>query len=200
MAPACRGFLSTHCSCASIGLACSSVSHCVVYHMTQVKILGILLFAVEILWFVARPIIDELVVWWKLREQIHQRRRYRLSMAVAAVALLTITVPWPHRVEVPAVMEPVSVQRIAAPVAGQLKQINVKAGARRQTGRYPVHNGIAEDRTRYPGNENQSRSGVTAPGPPVSPTSWTAMPPWSSISKYPAFTSRWPDSTVFRTS
>jgi putative peptide zinc metalloprotease protein len=100
----------------------------VVYHMTQVKMLGILLFAVEILWFVAKPIVSEIKIWWGLRNQIRQRRRYQFSGAAAALAVLAIAVPWPHRVELPAVMEPVSVQRIVTPVAAQLKQILVKAG------------------------------------------------------------------------
>ncbi|WP_051615370.1 biotin/lipoyl-binding protein [Phyllobacterium sp. UNC302MFCol5.2] len=100
----------------------------IVYHMTQVKMLGILLFTVEILWFVARPVANEIKVWWALRDQIAEHRRYRLSGAAAVLVVLSIMIPWPHRVEMPAVMEPVSVQRIAAPVAAQLKQIMVKAG------------------------------------------------------------------------
>lgn len=100
----------------------------VVYHMTQVKLLGILLFSVEILWFVARPIASEIMTWWSLRREIRQHRRYRFSAAIGAFAIISVMVPWPHRVEVPAVMEPVSVQRIATPVAAQLKRVMVKDG------------------------------------------------------------------------
>ena len=106
----------------------------VVYHMTQVKLLGILLFAVEILWFVAKPIASEIKVWWTLRERIRQHRRYQLSGTALALTVLAIVVPWPHRVEMPAVMEPVSVQRFATPVGAQLKQIMVKNGDHVQPG------------------------------------------------------------------
>jgi len=99
-----------------------------VYHMTQVKMLGILLFAVEILWFVVRPVTDEIGVWWRLRKQIRQRRRYLATLTVAGLLVLAVSIPWPHRVEVPAVLEPVSVQRIATPVAAQLKRIMVRNG------------------------------------------------------------------------
>lgn len=100
----------------------------VVYHMTQVKLLGILLFAVEILWFVVKPITSEIGVWWELRGKIRQRRRYLTSGAVAALLVFAIVVPWPHRIEVPAVMEPLTVQRVAVPVAAQVTQVIVQDG------------------------------------------------------------------------
>ncbi len=100
----------------------------VVYHMTQVKLLGILLFTVEILWFVVRPVLNEFRVWWQLRDDIRQHRRYRLTGALICLTVLLVAIPWPHRVELPAVLEPVSVQRIAAPVGAQMLQIMVKDG------------------------------------------------------------------------
>jgi putative peptide zinc metalloprotease protein len=106
----------------------------VVYHMTQVKLLGILLFSVEILWFVARPIASEIKIWWSMRDRIRQRRRYRFSTAAAALSVGAMMIPWPHRVEMPAVMEPVAVQRIAMPVAAQLKRIMVRDGVRVEPG------------------------------------------------------------------
>lgn len=106
----------------------------VVYHMTQVKLLGILLFSVEILWFVARPVASEIKVWWSLRKRIGQRRRYRFSTTVAAFVVGSLMIPWPHRVEMPAVLEPVAVQRIATPVAAQLKRIMVREGDHVQPG------------------------------------------------------------------
>jgi putative peptide zinc metalloprotease protein len=100
----------------------------VVYHMTQIKLLGVFLFGVEILWFVARPAASEIRLWWELRGQIRHHRRYQLSGGLATLMAVSVIIPWPHRVEMPAVMEPVSVQRIATPVAAQLTQVLVKAG------------------------------------------------------------------------
>jgi len=100
----------------------------VVYHMTQVKLLGILLFAIEIHWFVVRPVSNEIGLWWQLRGKILQQRRYQVSGTIAVLAFLSVVIPWPHRVEMPAVMEPVSVQRIAVPVGAQITGIRVKDG------------------------------------------------------------------------
>lgn len=106
----------------------------VVYHMTQVKLLGILLFSVEILWFVAQPIACELGVWWSLRDRIIRCRRYLASSTVVSMVILSLMVPWPHRVQVPAVMEPVAMQRIATTVAARLKRIVVRDGDRVERG------------------------------------------------------------------
>lgn len=95
-----------------------------VYHLTF-KILGILLFAVEIAWFVARPVWGEVRVWWRIRTRIVERRRYAVSLAAVATLTLLGVVPWPHRIEIPAVLEPVSVQRLVSPVAAQIKRIDV---------------------------------------------------------------------------
>jgi putative peptide zinc metalloprotease protein len=114
--------------CLFIGIAL------LVYHMTQVKLLGILLFAIEILWFVVLPVGAEIKNWWSMREGICRRRRYMVSGSFASLAVLSLMIPWPHRVEIPAVMEPVSVQRIATPVAAQLKKIMVRDGDRVEPG------------------------------------------------------------------
>ena len=79
----------------------------VVYHMTQVKLLGVLLFAVEILWFVAMPFASEIKLWWGLRSKIRERRRYQFSSLVAGLAILSFMVPRPQSVEITAVIEPV---------------------------------------------------------------------------------------------
>lgn len=95
-----------------------------VYHMTF-KILGILLFLVEIVWFVARPIWGEMKVWWRLRDSILEYTRYRISLGALVIILALMLVPWPHRIEIPAVLEPVSVQRLVAPVPAQIKRVAV---------------------------------------------------------------------------
>lgn len=98
-----------------------------VYHLTF-KLLGILLFLVEIVWFVARPIWSEIRVWWDIRARILARSRYRLSSALALALVAFTLVPWPHRIEVPAVLEPIAVQRLAAPVAAQVRRVAVTDG------------------------------------------------------------------------
>jgi putative peptide zinc metalloprotease protein len=98
-----------------------------VYHMTF-KLLGILLFLVEIIWFVARPIHQELRVWWSMRGRIAGRRRSVVSLGGAAAVVALAAVPLPHRVEVPAIVEPVAAQAVFAPASGQLVRIHVRPG------------------------------------------------------------------------
>ncbi|MGL4496416.1 MAG: biotin/lipoyl-binding protein [Beijerinckiaceae bacterium] len=104
-----------------------------VYHMTF-KVLGILLFAVEILWFIVRPVTDEMRVWWRLRGRILAKRRYRLSATAFACAALAFAIPWPHRIEIPSVIEPVAVQRLAVPVPARVTEIHVRQGDRVRAG------------------------------------------------------------------
>lgn len=63
-----------------------------VYHYFF-KLLGIILFAVEIWWFILRPFQREMVVWWQERERIEERQRHRLLLILSVIVLFLIT-PW----------------------------------------------------------------------------------------------------------
>jgi putative peptide zinc metalloprotease protein len=67
-----------------------------VYHFFF-KALGIFLFAVEIWWFIVRPIYGELAVWWKSRRGIRLGAALRLC-GIVAVLLGAVLVPWQDRV------------------------------------------------------------------------------------------------------
>ena len=67
-----------------------------VYHFFF-KLLGIFLFAVEIWWFILRPIYREVLIWWRERARV----RFVNLVALAAVTggiLIAFTVPWQSRV------------------------------------------------------------------------------------------------------
>lgn len=61
------------------------------------KLLGIVLFVVEIAWFVARPVLAELRVWHARRAEI---RRSRAVLALAGATLATLLLAWPWRTPV----------------------------------------------------------------------------------------------------
>lgn len=63
-----------------------------VYHYFF-KLLGIFLFAVEIWWFILRPIARELGLWWQARQDISSRHALR-SLGVVGVLLLALLLPW----------------------------------------------------------------------------------------------------------
>lgn len=77
-----------------------------VYHFF-IKIVGIFLFMVEIVWFVALPIRHELQAWAQRWSRIRGRPRARRS-ALALLLLLGLTVvPWPARIGASGLLRPV---------------------------------------------------------------------------------------------
>jgi len=58
------------------------------------KLLGILLFVIEIAFFIGLPIYKELQVWWTRRADIWSAPRGRFTICIAALLLLGIALPW----------------------------------------------------------------------------------------------------------
>jgi len=65
----------------------------VVYHMAF-KALGFFLFAVEIWWFLARPILGELFIWKQALKTVRMNRRLMTTIVIAGLALLVLVLPW----------------------------------------------------------------------------------------------------------
>lgn len=61
------------------------------------KLLGIMLFAVEVSWFLALPIVRELRHWWRARAGMPTGRR-RIYLGLLGVLLLILAVPWRSQV------------------------------------------------------------------------------------------------------
>lgn len=83
----------------------------VIYHFFF-KALGVLLFLFEIVYFVVRPIWNELKAWWTMRGRILRTRRTLLTMMLAVGGLGLFIVPWSTTVEIPAVVEVAVLQPI----------------------------------------------------------------------------------------
>lgn len=101
----------------------------VVYHYFF-KALGIILFAVEIIFFVARPIWNELRMWFKLRRDIAKAPRTPFVAAALALLLLAAIVPWSSRVEIPAIVESAAVERVFPLRAARIATVHVTHGDR----------------------------------------------------------------------
>lgn len=99
-----------------------------VYHFF-IKLVGIFLFAVEIVWFIARPVAGELAVWRTLWPQVRRNPRTRRSAAVALLVLLLFVVPWPARVQSTGVMRAAKVFPVHAPHAAEVAALPVREGA-----------------------------------------------------------------------
>lgn len=98
-----------------------------VYHYFF-KALGVLLFIVEIGWFIAKPIADEVQAWWSMRNDISRQGRTFVSLGVASLAAAVFVVPWSGRVEAPAQMEPKNYERLFAPGPAQIAAVHMAPG------------------------------------------------------------------------
>jgi len=64
-----------------------------VYHFAF-KLLGIVLFAVEIGWFIFLPMKNELLQWWQNRQAMKLNRNSQVTLLATLLLLLGMTVPW----------------------------------------------------------------------------------------------------------
>lgn len=98
-----------------------------VYHFF-IKAVGILLFLVEITWFVAKPLASEVAVWREGWPILRTRPATRRSLLIAAFGLLLFVIPWPTRVVQSAVLYPTNEQVVYAPRNAQLAARHATSG------------------------------------------------------------------------
>jgi len=104
-----------------------------VYHMFF-KLLGVLLFAVEIAWFIVLPVTRELTFWCSRRGEL-RLNRFTIATTLSLTALLALLIiPWRGSVSSPAVLRAQQQSVLYAPAAAQLVAINVQPGARVRRG------------------------------------------------------------------
>lgn len=104
-----------------------------VYHLFF-KTLGIILLMVELGWFVVRPFVNELQVWWRRRHDLRWGFRTWRTLFFLTVIVLFLAVPWQRGVSVPAVMDAAQSQAIYVPEDALVGQVNVHDGDRVQQG------------------------------------------------------------------
>ena len=90
----------------------------VVYHLFF-KALGVFLFGVEIVFFIAMPIWKELQVWGRRRDQIAGWRRWLPLLGLVCVLALLV-VPWPTGVRAPALAHSARQWTAYAPMPAEL--------------------------------------------------------------------------------
>ncbi len=98
-----------------------------VYHFF-IKLLGIFLFAVEITWFVMRPIASELAVWRNLWPRLKSSRRARRTALIATLMAMLFVVPWPSRIHATGVLRAAAVFPVHAPLHAQVLSLPVREG------------------------------------------------------------------------
>ena len=92
------------------------------------KVLGIVLFAIEIGFFVLRPIFHELRVWWRARR--HMRASWKTVLLLGGIffAIAALAVPWHGTVVIPALVESGNLAAIHTSASGRIAEILAKEG------------------------------------------------------------------------
>lgn len=98
-----------------------------VYHFF-IKLVGILLFIVEVVFFMIRPVWHELRVWFSMRDEILASRRTWFSLAVLLGLVALCFLPLSARVSAPAVLQPARFARLYPEEAGRITAVNIQRG------------------------------------------------------------------------
>lgn len=98
-----------------------------VYHMFF-QPLGLLLFLVEIVWFILLPIWSELIIWWKRRRDILARPRTLAPAFVLLALFLMVVTPWKGSVTLPAMLHAAQQEIIYPPGPSQILRLAVEEG------------------------------------------------------------------------
>ncbi|MBF0393788.1 MAG: HlyD family efflux transporter periplasmic adaptor subunit [Alphaproteobacteria bacterium] len=104
-----------------------------VYHFF-IKAVGVLLFAVEIGWFVVLPIWNEVKEWARRRDGIVGKARWRRSLLALGLALSVAIIPWRTRVEAPAMLGAQVTAPLFLPVPARLEKVLATRGEHVQAG------------------------------------------------------------------
>ncbi len=102
------------------------------------KALGIILFLVEIVWFIAMPIVREIGGWWTNRAFYATSSRAWGTAVVLGILLSFAFVPLRTSISVPAVLQATSYATIYAPMPGRVSQVLVRDGQRVMAGEQVV--------------------------------------------------------------
>ena len=91
----------------------------------QFKILGIILFIIEIVWFILLPIWREIKQWWGLRRYMRFNWTSLRSIFIFSVFLAAMLVPWRSSLSLPAVIDRGEVVDIYPTEDSEIKEIFV---------------------------------------------------------------------------
>jgi len=104
-----------------------------VYHFAF-KLLGLLLFAVEIGYFILMPLVNEGRQWYARRKDYRMNRNSLISLSLCVVALVLLCLPWRSSIEAPALLKAARQASLYTPVGGRLAEVLVQPGERVRAG------------------------------------------------------------------
>ena len=98
-----------------------------VYYMFF-KLLGIILFLIEIIWFILIPVIKMMLDWWSMRSMIIKSKRFYLSASIFLLFMLAFIYPWNTSIKVPAVYQSQEKITLYSSSPGYIENNLMKAG------------------------------------------------------------------------
>jgi putative peptide zinc metalloprotease protein len=111
----------------------------IIYHFA-VKVLGVAMMAVEIGYFLVRPVVAEFLVWWRRRDEIHLSRRTLATATCAAALAALILVPWRSGIEAPALLKSLQHIDVFVPESGaRVAAVKVTDGQSVDKGALMIH-------------------------------------------------------------
>ena len=96
-----------------------------VYHLAF-KVLGIILFIIEIYWFIMAPILKEMKQWWLLKSEIKFNRETKRLLIILFSLFLLLFAPWKSSMKIPAVYTSEKYSKIYSPYSAQVKKVLIK--------------------------------------------------------------------------
>jgi len=94
------------------------------------KLLGLLLFIIEIIWFIFIPIKNEIKVWWDMRDKIRESKRYYIIVGVLLFCMMGLIVPFNTTISVPAILQTSIETSVHTSYPGRIKSIHFDVGDR----------------------------------------------------------------------
>ena len=95
-----------------------------VYHFAF-KILGIILFVIEIHWFILLPIIREIKNWYKLKSEIKFNKQTTRTLIILLSLFMILFLPWKSSLKIPAVYVSEQYSKVYVPYPSKIKKILV---------------------------------------------------------------------------
>lgn len=89
------------------------------------KLAGIFLMAVELAWFIGRPIWREVREWHRQRERFHWNPRLLMTLSILGLVLLLLAIPRPHLMLLPATLQAANSQTLYPHSGARMQQLMV---------------------------------------------------------------------------
>lgn len=97
-------------------------------HNMFFKPFGSILGAVELMFFIAIPIMNEFKQWWIRRTHMLTSFSSWVTMSILSGVVLAALIPWQSTVRIPAVVEALDQSSLYAPGVGQIEKLHVAQG------------------------------------------------------------------------